>query len=194
MSVSSKILNQQPYSGVRPFTPAPEPEEISAALAQVIAGGGVTDLDSARIASFAWYHGIESQTVLDLFRTRGTRQILQQELGSHKERHADLPEKIPSRAFRRLGGFMLAKELGVPELGWAIAVLTVAEEADLGAIIECLGPQDDPTRIASYFIATPRFIPPQERKTLMAKLLTLGDPTSLEAAIALFSWWDRSRH
>jgi hypothetical protein len=189
MSVSSNILNQQPYSGVRPSAPAPKPEEISAALAEVIASGGVTDLDSARVAAFAWYHGIESQAVLDLFRTRGTRQILQQELGSHKERHADLPEKIPSRAFRRLSSFMLAKELGVPELGWAIAVLTVAEAADLGAIVECLGPHDDPSRIASYFIATPRFIPPQERRLLMAKLLMLGDPISLEVAIALFSWW-----
>ena len=55
--------------------------------------------------------------------------------------------------------------------------------------VECLGPQDDPSRIASYFLATPRFIPPQERQTLTAKLLTLGDPTSLEVAIALFSWW-----
>jgi hypothetical protein len=189
MSIRAKILCQQPYSGARPLTPAPEPEEISAALADVIANGGVTDLDSARIASFAWYHGIESQAVLDLFRTRGTRQILQQELGSHKERHSNLPEKIPSRAFRRLSSFMLAKELDVPELGWAVAVLTVAEAADLGAIIECLGPQDDPSRIASYFLATPRFIPPQERRTLTAKLLTLGDPTSLEVAIALFSWW-----
>jgi len=189
VSVRSKILNQQPYSGVRPFVPAPEPEEISAALADVVASGGVTDLDSARVAAFAWYHGIESQTVLDLFRTRGTLKILQQELGSHNERHADLPEKIPSRAFRRLGSFMLAKELGVPELGWAIAVLTVAEAADLGAIVECLGPQDDPSRIASYFIATPRFIPPQERRLLMAKLLMLGDPISMEVAIALFSWW-----
>ena len=58
-----------------------------------------------------------------------------------------------------------------------------------GAIVECLEPQDDPSRIASYFIATPRFIPPQERRILMAKLLTLGDPISLEVAIALFSWW-----
>lgn len=189
MSARSKILGQQPYSGVRSLTPAPEPEEISAALGEVIASGGVTDLDSARICSFAWYHGIESQTILDLFRTRGTRQILQQELGSHKERHVDFPEKIPGRAFRRLNGFTLAKELGVPELCWAIAVLTVAEAADLGAIIECLGPQDDPSRISSYFIATPRFIPPQLRPTLMAKLLTLGDPTSVEVAIALFSWW-----
>jgi hypothetical protein len=126
MSVRETILNQQPYSGVRPSVPAPSPEEISFALEAVIAGGGVTDRDSARIAAFAWYHGIESQTVLGLFRTCGTRQIVQQELGSYRGRLAGLPAKIPNRAFRRLNGLSLANELGVPDLGWAIAVLTVA--------------------------------------------------------------------
>jgi hypothetical protein len=166
---------------------APSPEEISVALQDVIADGGVTDRDSARIVAFAWYHGIESEAVLGLFRTRGTRQILQQELGSYRDRCPDLPENISNRAFRRLSGFMLARELGMPELGWAIAVLTVAEAADLVAIVESLAPEDDPFRIASYFIATPRFVPPHERRALIAKLL--GDPISLEVAIAIFSWW-----
>jgi hypothetical protein len=189
MSVWARILDQRPYSGIRPTLPLPEPEEIFAALAEVVAKGGITDRDSARIAAFAWYHGIESQTVLDLFRARGTRQILQQELSSHREHVVNRSEKIHSHAFRRISDFSLAKELGVPELGWAVAVLIVAAEADFPALVESLGPQDDPSRIASYFIATPRFIAPQERRILMAKLLTLGDPTSLEVAIALFSWW-----
>jgi hypothetical protein len=189
MSVRAKILNQQPYGGVGPSTPSPELEEISDALAEVIAGGGITDRDAARIAAFAWYYAVESETVLDLFRTGGTRRILQQELGSHSERPADLPQKIPSRGFRHLSEFSLAKELDTPELGWAVAVLKVAEASDFRAIVESLGSQDDPSRIASYFIATPRFIPPQERPTLIAKLLSLGDPISLEVAIALFSCW-----
>jgi hypothetical protein len=189
MSFREIILNQLPYSGVLPSVPAPSPEEISAALQEVLADRGVTDRDSARIAAFAWYHGIESEAVLGLFRTRGTRHILQQELGSYRDRRFDPPENIPNRAFRRLSGFMLARELGMPELGWAIAVLTVAEAADLGAIVESLAPEYDPLRIASYFIAAPRFVPPHERRTLIAKLLTLGDPISLEAAIAIFSWW-----
>jgi hypothetical protein len=188
MSFREIVLNQLPYSGVRPAVPAPSPEEISAALEEVIAAGGVTDRDSARIAAFAWYHGIGSEAVLSLFRTRGTKQILQQELGSYRDRRSDLPE-ILNRAFRRLSGFMPARELDMPELGWAIAVLTVAEVADLGAIVESLAPEYDPLRIASYFIATPRFVPPHERRTLIARLLTLGDPISLEAAIAIFSWW-----
>jgi hypothetical protein len=188
MSFREIVLNQLPYSGVRPSVPAPSPEEISAALEEVIAAGGVTDRDSARIAAFAWYHGIGSEAVLSLFRTRGTKQILQQELGSYRDRRSDLPE-ILNRAFRRLSGFMPARELDMPELGWAIAVLTVAEVADLGAIVESLAPEYDPLRIASYFIATPRFVPPHERRTLIARLLTLGDPISLEAAIAIFSWW-----
>jgi hypothetical protein len=188
MSFREIVLNQLPYSGVRPAVPAPSPEEISAALEEVIAAGGVTDRDSARIAAFAWYHGIGSEAVLGLFRTRGTKQILQQELGSYRDRRSDLPE-ILNRAFRRLSGFMPARELDMPELGWAIAVLTVAEVADLGAIVESLAPEYDPLRIASYFIATPRFVPPHERRTLIARLLTLGDPISLEAAIAIFSWW-----
>lgn len=189
MSFGEIILNQLPYSGALPSVPAPSPSEISGAVEEVIAGGGITGRDTARIVAFAWYHGIESEAVLGLFRTRGTRQILQEELGSYRGRRADFPEKIPNRAFRRLSSFMLAKELGMPDLGWAIAVLTVAEAADFGAIVGSLAPEDDPVRIASYFIATPRFIPPQDRRTLIAKLLTLGDPISLEVAIAVFSWW-----
>lgn len=188
MSATAKILNQQPYSGVGPIAPAPERVEISVALAEVISGGGITSGASARIAAFAWYYGIESETVLDLFRTRGTRWILQQELGSYRE-CLELPGKVPSRAFRRLSEFSLARELGVPELGWAVAILMVAEAVDFGAIVESLGPDDDPSRIASYFLATPRFIAPQGRRPLIAKLLTLGDPISLEVAVALFSWW-----
>jgi len=183
------ILNQQPYSVARPSVPAPSPEEISSALENMIAEGGITNRDSARIAAFAWYHGIESHAVLALFRARGTRYIVQQELGSYRGHLTDLPAKIPYRAFRRLNGLSMAKELGVPDLGWAIAVLTVAEEADLSAIVDSLDPEDDPLRIASYFMATPRFIPPPERRTLIAKLLKLGDAISLEVAIAIFTWW-----
>jgi hypothetical protein len=187
MSIRGKILNQQPYNRVDPFASALEPQEISAALAEVIAAGGVTDRDSARIAAFAWYYGVESQTVVDLFRKRGTRQILQEELGSYLGRPTNLPQKISSPAFRR--NVWLGKKLSVPGSGWAVTVLMVAEAADLGAIIESLGPQDDPSRIASYFIATPRFIPSRERRPLIAKLLTWSDPISLEVAIALFTWW-----
>ena len=79
--------------------------------------------------------------------------------------------------------------MGIPELGWAGAILSVAAEADFGAIINSLGPQDDPIRIASYFIATQPFIAPRERRPLIAKLLTLDDSLSQEVAITLLSRW-----
>jgi len=72
-----KILSQTPFSGVPPTAPRPEPEEIATALAE-LQRRGISDRDSARIAAYAWYSGVDSTGVLDLFRSYGTLRILRQ--------------------------------------------------------------------------------------------------------------------
>lgn len=184
----AKLLNQRPYSGMVSTVPRPEPNEIEAAL-EGVRKTGISDRDSARIAAFAWYSGVDSTGVLKLFRSRGTARILEGELNSYKHYTAQMPDLSTGGPIRRLTEFSLAKELGIPEFGWAVAILSVAAEADFGAIIKSLGSQDDPVRIASYFIATQPFIAPQERRPLIAKLLTLDDSLSQEVAITLVSRW-----
>ena len=185
-AVRATILSQHPYSGVASSLPRPEPDEIEAALAE-IRETGIADRDSARIAAFAWYSGVDSTGVLELFRGQGTALILQRELKSHKDKAALMPDL--SAGFRRLTEFSLAKELGIPELGWAIAILSVAAEADFSAISRSLDAQNDPLRIASYFIATQPFIAQRERQPLIAKLLSVDDSLSQEVAITLLSHW-----
>ena len=187
-AIRAKLLNQHPYGGMASTAPRPEPDEIEAALEE-IRTGGISDRDSARIAAFAWYSGVDSTGVLKLFRSRGTARILQGELNSYKHYTAQMRDLSTGGVIRQLTEFSLAKELGIPELGWAGAILSVAAEADFGAIINSLGPQDDPIRIASYFIATQPFIAPRERRPLIAKLLTLDDSLSQEVAITLLSRW-----
>jgi len=187
-AIRAKLLNQRPYSGMVSTVPRPEPDEIEAVLDEV-RKTGISDRDGARIAAFAWYFGVDSTGVLKLFRSRGTARILQGELNSYKHYATQMPDLSMGGVIRRLTEFSLAKELGIPELGWAVAILSVAAEADFGAIIKSLGPQDDPVRIASYFIATQPFIAARERRPLTAKLLTLDDSLSQEVAIILLSRW-----
>jgi hypothetical protein len=187
-AIGANLLRQCPYSGVVSTVPRPEPDEIEAAL-EDIQKTGISDRDSARVAAFAWYSGVDSTKVLKLFRSRGTLRILQDELNSYKHYIAQMPDLSTGRGIRYLTEFSLAKELGAPELGWAVAVLSVAAEAEFGAIIKSLGPQDDPVRIASYFIAAQPFIALRERRPLIEKLLSLEDSLSQEVAITLLSQW-----
>ncbi|HET6168730.1 MAG TPA: hypothetical protein VFE01_01065 [Terracidiphilus sp.] len=188
IAIRAKLLDQRPYSGLVSTVPRPEPDEIEAAVKE-IRKTGISDRNSARIAAFAWYSGVDSSGVLELFRARGTARILRDELNSHKHYTARMPDLSAGEVFRHLSEFSLAKALGIPELGWAVAILSVAAEADFDAIINSLGPQDDPVRIASYFIATRPFIAPRERRPLIAKLLSLDDSLSQEVAITVLSRW-----
>jgi hypothetical protein len=187
-AVRYKILSQTPFSGVRPTTPRPEPEEIAAALAEV-QRRGISDGDNARIAAYAWYSGVDSTGVLDLFRGYGTSRILRHELKSHAHLASQMPKLPTGRIFGHLTELSLATELGIPELGWAVAILTVAAEADFDAILQTLEPQHDPIRIASYFLAAQPFIPPREWQPVIQTLLTLDDDLSREIVIELLSRW-----
>jgi hypothetical protein len=183
-----KILSQTPFSGMPPTAPRPEPEEISTALAE-LQRRGISDRDSARIAAYAWYSGVDSTGVLDLFRSYGTLRILRLELESHAHLASQMPKLPTGRIFRHLTELSLATELGIPELGWSVAILTVAAEADFDAILQTLEPQHDPIRIATYFLAAQPFIPPQEWQPVIQKLLILDDDLSREIVIELLSRW-----
>jgi hypothetical protein len=189
MSVRALILSQRPFSGQLSAGAVPEPEDVLLQLAEVVAGGGIKDIETARIAAYAWYSGIDSDAVLSLFRERGVSDILRSELASHAPMTSSTASLIDWRSFERLSSHCLAKELEQPTLGWAIAVLEVAAQADFGALKEVLAPGHDPSRIATLFVATPRYVPGEERKELLSTLLRLGDPVAIEAATALFIWW-----
>ena len=70
-----------------------------------------------------------------------------------------------------------------------MAILTVAAEADFDAILQTLGPEHDPIRIASLFLGAQPFIPPREWQPVIQKLLTLDDDLSREIVIGLLSRW-----
>jgi hypothetical protein len=169
---------------VRPIAPRQKPEEIAAALAEV-QRRGISDRDSARIAAYAWYSGVDSNGVLDLFRSYGTSRILRRELKCHA-RHASQMPKLPAgRILAHLTELLLA----IPEMGWAVAVLMVAAEADFDAILQALEPQHDPIRITSYFLAAQPFIPSREWQRVIQRLLPLDDDLSREIVIELLSRW-----
>ena len=81
-AIRDTILSQGPFSGTRPTAPRPEADDIVTALAEV-QRRGLSDRDSARIAAYAWYSGVDSDAVLELFRRYGTQRILRRELKSH---------------------------------------------------------------------------------------------------------------
>lgn len=187
-AVRNKILSQSPFSGTRSTVPRPEPNDIEGALAE-IQRSGIGDRESARIAAYAWYSGIDSDRVLELFRRYGTARILLRELKSHAHVAPQMPKVSSGRFFGHLTELTLAKELGIPELGWAMAILVVAAEADFDAVVGSLDPQHDPIRIASYFLVARPFIPSREWQAVIQKLLALNDDLSREIAIALMSRW-----
>jgi hypothetical protein len=186
--IRNKILGQCPFGGTRPTVPRPEPEEIAMALAEV-QRKGISDRERARIAAYAWYSGVDSDNVLELFRRYGTSRILQRELKSRAGLASQMPKWNTGRASRYLTDISLAKELGIPDLGWTVAVLSVAAEADFDAVVECLEPQHDPIRIASYFLVARPFLPPREWRSVIRKLIALDDELSREIVIELLSGW-----
>ena len=187
-AVRMKILNQGPFSGTRTTLPRPETDEIATALADV-QRRGIADRDSARIAAYAWYAGVESDSVLELFRRYGTPRILRRELKSFAHLAPLMPKVPTGQVFGHLTELTLVKGLGIPELGWAMAILAVAAESDFDAVVETLEPQQDPIRIASYFLASRPFIPPREWQPVIQKLLTIDDDLSREIVIGLLSRW-----
>lgn len=186
--IRSLILEQSPFSRSLPTVERPKPEDVATALAEV-RRKGISDRDSARIAAYAWYSGAESDSVLALFRNRGVARIIKDELSSLPETTLEI--KIPqnSFAFRHFSEIQLAKELGIPELGWTVAILTAAAEADFDAVTECLDVKRDPNRVVSYFLVARPFLPPPRWQRLIQKFLALGDPLSREIVIELLSRW-----
>jgi hypothetical protein len=187
-SSSAKILAQRPFARQFGTMPQPERAEVDAALAGV-EDVGIVDLNSGRIAAYAWYSGIKSESVLALFRSAGTAAALKRELKTHAARAFDLPRQLVSGIAHRSSEFSLTADLDDPELGWAVAILAVASEADSDAIIGVLNPEDDPSRIASLYLLARPYIPASSRCPLIRKLLLMGDDLSQEIAIALISRW-----
>jgi hypothetical protein len=186
---ASNILNQTPCSGSAPTTPTPQHEEIAAVFEDMIASGGIKDLETARIAAFAWYSGVEKDAVLEAFRLRGTSEILRAELAVHQQPAIEVPYVSTGQRFPRQSSFMLARELKRPDLGWALVVLTVAVHADLYAILDCLPPDVDPSRIATLYLATWPFIAPEDQYKVMKRLLALDDPLAADVAASLMQIW-----
>ena len=186
---ASKILNQTPCSGTAPTIPAPKQEEVVAVFEDMIASGGIKDLETARIAAFAWYRGVEQDAVLGAFRLRGTTKILRVELAVHQQPAIEVPHISTGQRFPRQSSFMLAGELNRPDLGWALVVLTVAMHADLDAILDCLPPSVDPSRIATLYLATWPFIAPEDQYQVMKRLLALDEPLAADVAAGLMQIW-----
>ena len=123
---ASNILNQTPCSGSAPTLPAPDHEEIAAVFEDMIASGGINNLETARVAAFAWYNGVEKDAVLEAFRLSGTAEILRTELAVHQQPAIEAPYVSMGQRFPRQISYLLARELKRPDLGWALVVLTVA--------------------------------------------------------------------
>jgi hypothetical protein len=189
MSARAAVLEQRPYSGLAHLSPHIENGKISEALREIVTAGGINNRDDARVAAFAWYHGIEQETVLELFRARGVATVLREELGTHEPLAENAAGIVRLLTRSRLGTFNLVRDSKRPDWGWAIAILAVAETADFHAMTECVDPAYDPSRLSSVYLGTLFFIPGGERGRRLSKLLELGDPISIEVAIALLLWW-----
>jgi hypothetical protein len=188
IAVRAKILSQIPFGRNVASRLQIEIDEITAAIEDIHAKG-LSGRDDARIAAFAWISGVATTQVLELFRSRGTARILRDELKAYKHyKISNAQSRFPG-LLARLGRFSLAEDLGIPELGWMIALLSVAIEADFRALIELLDPKADPLRIIARYIASQPFILSQHRSALMGKLVTLDDDLSRELAITLFTQW-----
>jgi hypothetical protein len=187
-AIRSTILEQSPFNRSRPTVEHPKPEDIAAALAEV-RRKGISDRESARIAAYAWYNGVESDSVLALFRSRGVTRIIKDELSSLQKTTLKITIPHNSFAFRHFSELELAKELGLPELGWTVAILSAAAEADFDAVLECLDMKSDPNRIVSFFLVARPFLPPPRWQRTIQKFLALGDELSREVVIELLSRW-----
>jgi hypothetical protein len=186
---ASNILNQTPCSGSAPTLPAPEHEEIAAVFEDMIASGGINNLETARVAAFAWYNGVEKDAVLEAFRLSGTAEILRTELAVHQQPAIEAPYVSMGQRFPRQSSYLLARELKRPDLGWALVVLTVAVHADIDAILDCLAPAVDPSRIATLYLSTWPFIAPEDQYKVMKSLLALDDALATDVATDLMQIW-----
>lgn len=187
-AIRSTILRQSPFSRSRPAFERPKPEEIAAAIAAV-RRKGIFDRESARVASYAWYNGVESESVLALFRSRGVARIVKDELSSLSKTARRITIPHNSFAFRHLSELELAEELGVPELGWTLAILGAAAEADFDAVLQCLNMNSDPHRVVSFFLVTRPFLPPPRWQRTIQLFLAMGDELSREIVIELLLRW-----
>lgn len=183
-----KILGQSPFSGTRRTVEAPTTEEVQAALTEV-QRKGISDSDSARIAAFAWYSGVQSDSVLSLFRNRGVARVIKDELSLLPKAAEKVAIPHNSFAFRHFSEHNLSKVLGIPELGWVVAILSVATEADFDAVLDCLKTKRDHHRIVSYFLVAQPVLPPPKWQKTIQEFLSMGDELSREVIIELLTRW-----
>ena len=188
IAARAKILSQIPFSSNVATRRQIGIDEITAAIEDVHRKG-ISAREDARIAAFAWISGVATTQVLELFRRRGTARILRDELKAYKHHKISDAQSRSHGLLARAGRFSIAEDLGIPELGWMTALLSVAIEADFTALIELLDPNDDPLRTIARYLAAQPFILPEHRAALMGKLITLEDDLSRELAIILFTRW-----
>lgn len=189
MRDASKILDQTPCSGRAPTLPTPTHEEILEVFEDMVASGGIKSLETARIAAFAWYNGVQNDAVLEAFRLGGTAKIVRTELAVHQKPAVEVPYVSTGQRSSRQSSFLLARELNRPDLGWALVVLTVAIHADLNAVLESLSPVVDPSRIATLYLSTWPFIAPEDQYRVMKSLLILDDSLATDVATDLLRIW-----
>ena len=185
--VQESILNQQPFSRRRPGEVVPEPAEVEEALNEC-GRRGLRDLASGRVAAYAWYQGVQNDTVLHLFRTTGAQSVLLRELSAHKARDRTNDAQLVASLEHRGIPSELARALGDPDAGWALAVVSAVELADFEALISSVGAQEDVMQlIPLYFFVT--IVPFTFRLSLTKKFLSLSDAFFRDVFISLLCRW-----
>jgi hypothetical protein len=181
------LLRQQPFSRKPPGERLPEPADVEAALRECELSG-LRDVDSGRVVAYAWYHGVQNDTVLDLIRKSGAETVLLRELSGHKARDRSNDAQLITSLMHRGNFGDLANALGDSDAGWALAVISAVEIADFGTLISSLNaPEDVMQLIPLHFLTT--LVPPAFRLPLTKKFLAVSDTFSRDVFIALLCRW-----
>src|SRR5271168_1465704 len=182
-----KILKQSPFSGRRQTEVRPDAAEVETALREC-EQKGVTDRDSGRVAAYAWYSGIENDRVLKLVRAADAGKVLLRELSCYKLPGERKRLELIAPLVHRGSTFNLAQSLGNPEIGCAVAMMTVVEAADFSALVSHLdSPEDELGLICLFLLVT--FVPPASRAALVKKLSAAAGDFFQESLIALACGW-----
>jgi len=182
-----RIVSQSPFSGQRQAQARPDTAEVEMALLEC-EQKGVTDRDSGRVVAYAWYSGFENDRVLKLVRAAGARNVLLRELSCYKLEGERKVSELIALLVHRGSTFNLAQCLDNPAIGWAVAVMTVVEAADFGALVSSLdSPEDELGLICLFLLLT--FVPPASRVALVKKLAAVSGDFFEEILIALACGW-----
>lgn len=173
MNSRDTVLAATPYAGLIAQSVLIDDAVVAEALAEV-AARGIRDVNDSRVVAYAYYAGVNDTIPMDLFRQAGVLEVVRRDLSMHAPRsYVDYDRTVDWVEDATL--MDLTRWFCDTSIGWSLAVLHLAFDADASAVFAAAPLSEDGTLLIPI-LALSFFIPNEAREPLLTRLIMHDDP------------------